>query len=139
MTEQGGDPAATEAERATAEIQLLLVEYGTLRAEVMQRVSSRMSLTAFLTASIAIVLSIKHEPAWVYGLAGGLLAVALTLIWVWSWCCIERLSVRLLALEKSLNDRARTAHGTDSAIFKWECLIRAARGSRRWHKPWTWC
>lgn len=139
MTDQGDVPTTNQTTRAVAEIKLLLEEYRSLRAEVLQRVGSRMTLTAFITASIAIVVSIKHQASWVYALAGGLLAVMLVVIWVWSWCCIERLSARLVVLEENLNDRARVAYGTEVVLFDWERLTRIGRESLRWYKPRTWC
>jgi hypothetical protein len=122
-----------ELVRAQGQIALLLEEYRSLRSEATGRVSDRMSLLGFLTASGAFVIG-SHRALWAYVIAGCLLAVG-GAVWYSSWRSLDKISGRLALLEAMINAQARVAFelGSDCQLLGWETRLQKERAKRQEH------
>lgn len=119
----------TELERSDAEgqITILFEEYRSLRDEAKQRVSERMTLLGLLTAAAAVIAS-THNAAWAYVVAALFLVIG-ALVWLRSWRILDKLSRRIAALEKEINDLAQTAYRLDArpCLLRWETQLQCGR------------
>jgi hypothetical protein len=127
---------------AAAEIEILLEEYRTLRAEVNQRLNNGATLVGFGAASAALVVGQHQGAGWPYWAIGIGIVIAAALIRLNNSVLLARLSARISHLEEAINARASIAHGTDNStpLLGWETEFREdraqqARGWRRWAAP----
>lgn len=111
--------------RASAEgqLNLLLEEYRSLRAEVNQRIGASASLVGFVAAGAAFVVSSDGgHVAWIAASIVGLLATA---VWVSYLLSIRSLGGYLRRLEGHINSCARVAYDVDgeAALMVWESRL----------------
>lgn len=106
-----------EPDASDGRLNVMLEEYRALRAESVARMSSRGTLTGFLAASLALVLS-KDQPAanvWAVGAA----TTAIASVWLYSLAMLRRLRSHLVSLQRMINDETTRVHGGDD-VLTWE-------------------
>src|SRR5689334_7952955 len=105
---------ATDADilvRGEAELQLLLEEYRTVRAEVLQRIGSRAQLLGLLGASAALVIGLSdHQSVEAY-LLGAVVVVVLTSYWWRGALLLRRAAQHVVAIEERINLVAKSTYG----------------------------
>lgn len=122
--------ALTPAESAERRIALLLEEYRSLRADLVQRTASHASLLGFLVAAVALITRPEDfKPgAW---MAMVLVVLVIGLVyWVRSQQITKDLGARVADIEDALNQLATIAYGQSTgevgskAELQWESELR---------------
>lgn len=100
----GGRQAWLSSSTSRARSTSRLEEYRSLRDEAKQRVSERVTLLGLLTAAAAVIAA-THDAVWAYVVAAAFLMIG-ALVWLRSSRILDKLSRRIAALEKAINDLA---------------------------------
>jgi len=131
------DTNSTESQGSTPEqedraIQVLMEEYKTLRAEILQRISSNGQIPGFLVAGTAIVVSVLSISG--HGLFRSLgLYISLTVLiggytyWRHNKIVYHRIGDHVASLEQEINQRAERAYGSNVGLLTWETYQKQVR------------
>jgi hypothetical protein len=121
-------PCRNGAERDV--IDLLLVEYSTLRDEVIARTSIRGQTATVMVAIGALFVALYKAPIGTIAIVVGVLLLMGVGNWARMGAMVSALDARLAVLEGRINDLAAIAYDTNSPLLTWEQdVCKSTRGS----------
>src|SRR5438093_6794501 len=123
-------------EATDSRINIVLKEYDTLRAEVLQRLSARYQLLA-VVAALGTLVGTRDVPASVIAVTVAITLVVLAVVWIWFLYDIDRCAEKISEIEDHVNKLAGTR------LLSWETTRLQTQGKlerivvghllRRWH------
>jgi hypothetical protein len=127
------DLRTADSLNAEGNLNVLLEEYRTLRAEVNERINGRMTLVGFVLAAGALLADKTSLHGWRFiAVAAGVLLMIGT-VWAWTWHILTALSKQLAMLETKINECAAEAFGPahHGDLLSWEKNRRQKKLARR--------